>query len=459
MALATQGFNLSALPSSPQVPTNLGVVNPVDPAKVLALVRANMETQRAQQAQDFGQAEAIRSQTSQLQTAAQNRALSAQQGQREQEAFTANAPVRSLASQQATLEQSRLGPENTTTETVQNADGTFTTITKKTSNSVPVASSSATTPFATGKPTEFDQEVARLPTPEAQQQARAIHAGLAPKAESNIIRYTDQTGAVHVGAIDKVTGKVRDATAADFNSSNGQAAPIVGVGPSLAQKGEIAATTAANTLTAKADAEKTQAFPTAVAKAQADDVSLQDSERAINQALALLQAHPDLITGYAQNVKIKGNLASQFDALLQTIKSGQFTSTLNSIRGANGNTGIGRVLQSEVPFLVNRVAAIDPVLNPQTLMDNLRYVAERAPQVHEYFKQAFNESYKNQLGAANPNNLAPWMQAAQPAAPAGAGGGADAYASPDAVKAAFASGKISAEQAHSILRSNFGFTD
>lgn len=431
----TAGFSIPALPTAPQFPGQLGSVRPLfDPEQIAQQTQqylSALQSSRAAAAQQQQLQMEQNAQRSALASQAQQRTLAGAAGEREQQQFAAQFPA---IQRQAAL----TAVPKTSVTTVRPMDnGLYEQKTVVSANGNPVETTVAPTFLPGGGKVsgalQNDLYLTAQMTPEERAHYYAMKAGTVAKPSATpygVQKSIGPDGAVHLVPFNRSTaefinpltgevtvGRLPDGYTAipDANapaSSGGGGAGVPLVGPNYAQqaagKGLIAGTVADATTTARAEAQKTQDFPSAIEKARVADSTLEESERAINQALAFLKANPTLATGYAQNVRIPGTPASQFNALLGPIKSAQFLTSINSIRGATGNTGIGRVMQSEIPFFTNRIAAIDPVLSPETLEENLRYLAERAPILREYAKQAFTEHFANQIKGANPQTLPPW---------------------------------------------------
>jgi len=132
MPLATQGFGLSDLPSTPVVPGNLGNVNPIDFAKVAALTQQNLASQRAQQQIDLErqqQQSTLASQAQQRQQSAQlfPVTLAGQTGQALQQQAAGTVAQSGVPVQQAQqgVQLRQIGqPVQETVNTVRNPDGT-----------------------------------------------------------------------------------------------------------------------------------------------------------------------------------------------------------------------------------------------------------------------------------------------------------------------------------------------
>ena len=266
MALQTGGFSLSALPSTPQVPDNIGRL-PIDPNLVLALTQQKLSAQRQQQElemQQRAQAQQLSQSAQTFNTAAPVRALTAAQAT----AQGGLLPLQtSLAAAQTARQASQVGPEVTTGGYTRNPDGTYTLTNSVTKNGVLDSSSTNVSPFI-GTPTTEQKNIAMLP-PEQQQKAREMAAGITPKAVANqFIRYKTGDGSEHVGIIDRVTGKLRDATADDLAEENAGVSVPAPVGPTLQQQGAAKATAAAATAAAQAPYKVSVAHDIQVAKSQ-----------------------------------------------------------------------------------------------------------------------------------------------------------------------------------------------
>ena len=105
--------------------------------------------------------------------------------------------------------------------------------------------------------------------------------------------------------------------------------------------------------------------------------------------------------------KIPGTDAANFAAKLGSLVANQFGAGVESMKNANGQTAIGRILQSEVPFITQRIANVQD--SSQTPEAARQMLAIEIPQWVDRLKARINDaaqarSYQNIPGSTtNPN--------------------------------------------------------
>ncbi len=169
MALPTQGFSVRALPTAPTIPGQVGVVQPLDPARVAQLavqLRAaaqnesirNQEAMNADNAarQNIVLARAAESRKQQAFPLEQQSATLENQGRAQNiaqgaESFATGASQRALLAKQAEYQQARVGPTDTSkTTTFHPETGLYETNNVQTANGQRVSSDRNVTPLMPG---------------------------------------------------------------------------------------------------------------------------------------------------------------------------------------------------------------------------------------------------------------------------------------------------------------------
>jgi hypothetical protein len=100
--------------------------------------------------------------------------------------------------------------------------------------------------------------------------------------------------------------------------------------------------------------------------------TLDDLER---QA-SLVRQHPGLSGNFGVSGKfpnLPGTLTSDAAAQIDTLKSKLFRSTLDSLKEGSkaGNTGVGRVLASEIPMFINNIAPFEKPQSPEQVQQDI----------------------------------------------------------------------------------------
>ncbi len=433
MALNTQGFALKALPSAPQFPTNLGSVGAIDYGRVQDM--ALREFQRQQQAQELALQQA--QVQSGLQTQGQQRTIAGQAAVRQQQQFEAEAPQRALIAGQATAqagllpaqtsleatklarEQSLVGPQATTQATRFDPEtGLYTTDENVTSGGTPVSVKHSETPLLPG--------------------ATAAAQALKPASV-----YDVNTGAQH-GVLRNIRGDYIDPETkqpVDFTHFS-LTAPT-----KAAVAGEVAG--------AQASAKAPFVGQAAISKEDAKDISDYPSEQAkLSNAQVALDAE-------LQNIAEAKKLANSYQpGILRSIEAHipgtpqyNLVARLQSIQGAAGREALAQVKNvrslTEYNGLTQALGSLNQAQDPASLQASLDNYARAAT-------AAFNAA-KNSLETRHAQALQRLGQFAT-APEASTQSSATAYSSPNDVKSAVQSGRLTADQAHAILVSQFGFT-
>ena len=390
---------LNALPQSPNF-GNLGVVTPVDYGKIQAMALAQLESQR--QTAQLQSSLASQAQARQQSAGLYPGTLAGQQAQVGQQQVAYQGALAALPVEQAKSNYAlaRVGPESTTSGFQRNADGTFTLTNSTTANGQPVSSSNQVTPFL-GPPTDLQKNVARLP-PDQQQDAMDVALGLKARASSTPyqpVTTVDSTGAKHSLLLNRQTGEVIDNATGQVISTTGlppgqnvvdapgssPAAPAVNpfVGPSTAAL-------AAAKVSGATQGERLANLSSAIAKAKTDDLNLSNFDTNVDQAISRVNS---LSTQYGQALKgIPGTEANQLDSMLEPVRASNLFDTINSLKNASGQTGIGRFLQNEATAAQNVRADISPSLDAPTLIANLQRLKKLAAATRGFAQDQFNQT-------------------------------------------------------------------
>lgn len=397
MALPTQGFGVRALPTVPTIPGNVGVVQPLDPARIAQLAS---QLRAANQATEIQQRQAALSENAARQSAILARAAES----RTAEQFASEAPTRALLAKQAGIQASRVGgEEREETKTTRNPDGTYTITTKKTIAGQPVASTEATTPFATGKPTAADIATSQL-TPEEQRQAQLVGKGLVPRAVAAAkpqVRSVMVDGTAHFVVTDPATGTVRPATLADMEQSpqSPSAAPTTLPTPAAQQPFTIQGTSAQQ----KADIAtraKTEQLRAKARPSLKNVIALEEQAENINRNIDYLEPKVGVGTTGVSGALGRGltkatglqTKAGDFAAMLESLQAQQIFNTLTQLRQQSPTgSALGQVTQKELPLLQSAIANIRPDMSDDLIRQNLAFLKQQIAQSVQRVRDAYEE--------------------------------------------------------------------
>ncbi len=420
MPLQTSGFSPTALPVAPSVPGNLGVFKPVlDTNEILALAQQKLaalgqvrQSQVQQQQLDMENRRLADEQSrtrsilaSEAQQREQSGAIFGPNLERSQVAAqhdTALLPLGIKAAELQNVSGERkaaedayatglVGPEDASETYEKNADGSYTVTTTQRKNGQVVSQSKKQTFLPPGA-------TAKLYAPEP-----AILL-LSNGAKMNVL-YSPGNGYTDINRNPLPHELLLGAKRVDETSGNApaQTGPQIGVGQTPEELAQIKTNASAGTVTAKAEAQKSQDFPNALQNEKGRDLALNNELRQINDAVAFIKANPKSAVGYASNFKIPGSPASKLHALLTPIQGANFFNSVNSLRNAQGQTGIGRIMQSEVPFLTSQQGTLDQSLDAPTIIQSLNNIADSAKAIREKSRESFNTHFANQLKPSTPS--------------------------------------------------------
>lgn len=97
---------------------------------------------------------------------------------------------------------------------------------------------------------------------------------------------------------------------------------------------------------------------------------------------------------------IPGTPANNLHAALSTLRSQGLTSWLQSLKSASGNTGIGRVLQSEATAAMNSFGALEQSQSESQFRYHLGIFQQRVHQLQSNAEQAFKQQYGTDVYSA-----------------------------------------------------------
>ena len=144
------------------------------------------------------------------------------------------------------------------------------------------------------------------------------------------------------------------------------------------------------------------------------------------------------LTGYTGRIPFTVRQSSvDAKAMLERLKSILMIDVLQSMKAAsiNGSSGFGALNQTEAEAIKTKLAALQEAQSYDQIVKELKGIKAWSAHTRNNLNQTFQETWEGrQPGAA----------------------GGSAYKSPDDVKAAFSSKKITQEQAVSILENQFG---
>lgn len=171
----------------------------------------------------------------------------------------------------------------------------------------------------------------------------------------------------------------------------------------------------------------------------------------IDDALKLLDSEGRFVAGTAGS-KLSGlyEPATDFQNQLNTIKATIGFDRLQRMRQESPTGGaLGSVAVRELDRLEATLGSLDAAQSPAEIRKNLNTIKDALQKYNQSLRQGYKLTYGEDYKA--PEGSAP------AAAPAPAQRQQGGFGSPDDVKAAVQSGKISREQGLQVLRSQFGF--
>lgn len=201
---------------------------------------------------------------------------------------------------------------------------------------------------------------------------------------------------------------------------------------------------------AQKQVETAEAQPKVRLQIQAADQQTNLVTNTIDDALKSIESGGRLVAGTVGS-RLAGayepatDLRGQIDTIKAAIGMGKIQEM--KAQSATGATGFGQLAIRELDRIEAAVGSLDQAQSPDELKKRLGIIKDAMGKYNQALRQGYKATYKEEY---QPLPGAP--EATAPAAPAQSG-----FGSPNDVKAAVQSGKLTREQGLQILRSQFGF--
>lgn len=201
---------------------------------------------------------------------------------------------------------------------------------------------------------------------------------------------------------------------------------------------------------AQKQVETAEAQPKVRLQIQSADQQTSLVTNTIDDALKSIESGGRLVTGtfgsrLAGAYEPATDLRGQIDTIKAAIGMGKIQEM--KAQSATGATGFGQLAIRELDRIEAAVGSLDQAQSPDELKKRLGIIKDAMGKYNQALRQGYKATYKEEY---QPLPGAP--EAVAPTAPAQSG-----FGSPNDVKAAVQSGKLTREQGLQILRSQFGF--